>query len=251
MTLTDRQRTDRLRKRLLELELWTVAAERPLEGWSLDGQAHAHGAPWPTREGVVTLGLDGIEVPEDWPLEETRLDVHLGGEGLLRIAYPDGGGEAFGLDPNHERFPVKGRRFDVAGRMRRPPPLRRPEPRRQPRAGAPDPARPRPRRVRAPGDPGRRRRARARRPRGRLADAHRGRGRPREARLAERHPRLRRAHRAERRVAADLGAARRSSTPPPPASPTSTARASRPRTPSSSTACAPCATATRRTARWR
>ncbi len=114
MTLTDRQRTDRLRKRLLELELWTVAAERPLEGWSLNGKAHAHGAPWPTREGVVTLALAGIEVPEDWPLEETRLDVHLGGEGLLRIAYPDGGGEAFGLDPNHERFPVKGRRFDVA-----------------------------------------------------------------------------------------------------------------------------------------
>ena len=39
MTLTDRQRTDRLRKRLTELELWTVRAEAPLEGWSFDGQA--------------------------------------------------------------------------------------------------------------------------------------------------------------------------------------------------------------------
>ncbi|MFO1143553.1 MAG: alpha-mannosidase [Amaricoccus sp.] len=114
MTLNDRQRTDRLRKRLTELELWTVAAELPLEGWTFDGQPHAHGAAWPTREGVVKLALAGVEVPADWPLDETRLDVNLGGEGLLRIAYPDGTGEAFGLDPNHERFPVKARRFDVS-----------------------------------------------------------------------------------------------------------------------------------------
>ena len=55
-----------------------------------------------------------VEVPADWPLEEARLDVDLGGEGLLRIAYADGGGEAFGLDPNHQRFPLKARRFAVS-----------------------------------------------------------------------------------------------------------------------------------------
>ncbi|MFO1208022.1 MAG: glycoside hydrolase family 38 C-terminal domain-containing protein [Amaricoccus sp.] len=114
MTLTNEQRIDRLRKRLTELELWTVAAERPLEGWTFDGKAHANGAAWPTREGVVELALAGVEVPADWPLDETRLDVDLGGEGLLRIAYPDGTGEAFGLDPNHERFPLEARKFDVA-----------------------------------------------------------------------------------------------------------------------------------------
>jgi alpha-mannosidase len=114
MTLTDRQRTDRLRKRLTELELWTVRAEKPLEGWTFEGKAHAHGAAWPTREGVVTLALAGVEVPADWPLEETRLDANLGGEGLLRIAYAGGGDGAFGVDPNHERFPLTGRRFDVS-----------------------------------------------------------------------------------------------------------------------------------------
>ena len=125
MTLNDRQRTDRLRKRLLELELWTVAAERPLEGWSLDGNAHAHGAPWPTREGVVKLALDGIEVPEDWPLEETRLDVHLGGEGLLRIAYPDGTRRGLRARPEPRALPGEGPPLRRRGRMRRAAAVRR------------------------------------------------------------------------------------------------------------------------------
>ena len=114
MTLTDRQRTDRLRKRLTELELWTARAEVPLEGWTFDGKPHAHGAAWPTRDGVVALAICDVAVPDDWPLEEARLDVDLGGEGLLRIAYADGGAEAFGLDPNHQRFPLTGRRFAVS-----------------------------------------------------------------------------------------------------------------------------------------
>ena len=53
-------------------------------------------------------------MPDDWPLEEARLDLDLGGEGLLRIAYAGGGTEAFGLDPNHQRFPLTGRRFAVS-----------------------------------------------------------------------------------------------------------------------------------------
>ncbi len=114
MALTDQQRIDRLRKRLLELDLWTVRASVPLEGWSFEGKPHTHGAPWPTRDGVVALALDGVEVPQDWPLSDTRLDVDLGGEGLLRIAYDGGEAAAFGLDPNHQRFPLTGRRFSVA-----------------------------------------------------------------------------------------------------------------------------------------
>ena len=191
----------------------------------------------------MTLALDGIEVPADWPLEETRLDVHLGGEGLLRIAYPDGTRRGLRARPQPRALPGEGPPLRRRGRVRRPPPLRRPEPRRQPRAGAADPARPRARRVRAPGDPGRRRRrtsSTATRSVSPMLD--RGRGRARRARLAERHARLRRARRAQRRVAADLGAAEADSTPRPPASATATAPASRPRTPSSSTACAPCAT---------
>ena len=113
MTLTDQQRTERLRRRLEELELWAVRSGVALEGWSFNDAPLAPGAAWPTRDGVAALALDGIEVPEDWPLEETRLDVDLGGEGLLRVAYADGAEDAFGLDPNHQRFRLKARRFGV------------------------------------------------------------------------------------------------------------------------------------------
>ncbi len=112
--LTDQQRIGRLQRRLDELDLWTVRAALPLDGWTFDGSPLAANAPWPAREGVVALALDGIEVPEGWPLEQTRLDVDLGGEGLLRIVYDGGEAEAFGLDPNHQRFPLRRRRFSVA-----------------------------------------------------------------------------------------------------------------------------------------
>ena len=148
MTLTDRQRTDRLRKRLTELELWTARAEVPLEGWTFDGKPHAHGAAWPTRDGVVALAICDVAVPDDWPLEEARLDLDLGGEGLLRIAYADGGAEAFGLDPNHQRFPLTRPPFRGQRRMRGAAAVRRAEPRRPPRPRPADPARPRARRAR-------------------------------------------------------------------------------------------------------
>ena len=117
MTLPDQHRIERLRRRLEELDLWAVRAGVALEGWSFNDAPLAHGAAWPTRDGVAALALDGIEVPADWPLEEARLDVDLGGEGLLRIAYADGGDDAFGLDPNHQRFPLKARRFAVRAEM--------------------------------------------------------------------------------------------------------------------------------------
>ena len=113
MILTDQQRIERLRRRLEELELWTVQAAIPLEGWTFNKEPLAHGAAWPTREGVVTFATGNVEVPADWPLEDARLDLDLGGEGLVRIAYADGDADAFGLDPNHQRFPLRDRRFSV------------------------------------------------------------------------------------------------------------------------------------------
>ena len=115
MTLTDRQRIDRLRKRLTELELWTVRADGSARRLDLQRQA---ASPTARRGRPATASwrspICEVEVPADWPLEEARLDLDLGGEGLLRIAYADGGAEAFGLDPNHQRFPLTGRRFAVS-----------------------------------------------------------------------------------------------------------------------------------------
>jgi alpha-mannosidase len=113
MSLTTRQRTDRLRKRLIELEQWTVRQTAPIDGWTFNGGAIAQGAPWPTREGVVTFRSPSVSVPADWPLDETRLELDLGGEGLVRLAYAGGTRAAFGLDPNHRRFHLEERSFVI------------------------------------------------------------------------------------------------------------------------------------------
>ncbi len=42
-----------------------------------------------------------------------ELDLDLGGECLLRVNYPDRSEETFGLDPNHQRFPLGSRRFKI------------------------------------------------------------------------------------------------------------------------------------------
>jgi len=113
MTLTRDQRINRLRKRLAELPLWTVRAALPLDRWTLNQAPLAPGAPWPSREGVAAFHHPEVVVPADWPLERTRLELDLGGEGLVQIDYGSGKREAFGLDPNHHSFPLKERRFSV------------------------------------------------------------------------------------------------------------------------------------------
>jgi len=114
MALTEEQRIARLHKRLTELELWTVRSTVPLESWTFNGEPLGVGAPWPTRDGVVAFAHPEVSVPAEWPLDRARLDLDLGGEGLVRIAYTGGGGEGFGFDPNHQRFPLNERRFSVA-----------------------------------------------------------------------------------------------------------------------------------------
>jgi alpha-mannosidase len=110
--LTTSQRIDRVARRLEELALWTVRRAQPLADWRLDGQPIALGAPWPSREGVVRLEHGPVEVPPDWPLEHARLELDLGGEGLLRLDYGSEA-EGFGLDPNHRSFPLRARRVSA------------------------------------------------------------------------------------------------------------------------------------------
>ena len=114
MSLTPRQRMDRLRKRLIELDQWTARRTLALDGWTFDGAPIAAGTPWPTREGVIAFRSAQVTVPADWPLEETRLDLDLGGEGLIRLAYDGGKSAAFALDPNHHSFHLQGRSFTVS-----------------------------------------------------------------------------------------------------------------------------------------
>lgn len=107
------QRTERLLRRIEELGHWTVIRSEPLNTWRFNGAPLAMRAPWPTRDGVARFEHDEVRIGSHWRLERTRLELDLGGEGLVRIAFADGISETFGLDPNHRRLPLRSHRFSV------------------------------------------------------------------------------------------------------------------------------------------
>ena len=112
MALTNAQRIKRLEKRLEELALWTARSAIPLDRWSFNGTPISRGTPG-QRARAWRRSATARSVPADWPLDEARLDLDLGGEGLVRLCYADGASDAFGLDPNHRSFRLKEPRFSV------------------------------------------------------------------------------------------------------------------------------------------
>ncbi len=113
MPLTIAQRLDRLKVRTAELAHWRDRQSVKVDGWTFDGQPIAHQQDWPHRQGTVHFAAKA-EAPEAWPLEHVRLQLDLGGESLITLSYADGQSETFGLDPYHQEFPLKGRRFSIA-----------------------------------------------------------------------------------------------------------------------------------------
>ncbi len=112
MPLRFDQRLARLKTRLRELAFWRTRETLAIEGWRFEGEPIAPGAPWPSREGVALFEASAA-VPAGWPLEETRLALNVGGESLLILTYESGRTASFGLDPNHEEFPLAERRFAI------------------------------------------------------------------------------------------------------------------------------------------
>jgi alpha-mannosidase len=112
-TLSTEQRIQRLEVRLRELALWRVQVQVPLVDWRFDGKPLAVGEPWPDTDGVHVLSHAAVDVPDEWPLDEVRVELELGGESLARVDYADGTYDAFGVDPNHWSQPLRGRRFDL------------------------------------------------------------------------------------------------------------------------------------------
>ncbi len=113
MPLRIDQRLERLQARLRELAFWRARETREIDGWRCDGGPIAVGAPWPNRDGIVRFAAEA-SVPDDWPLDEARLSLDLGGESLLTLDYEGGARVAFGLDVNHQEFPLAGRRVAIA-----------------------------------------------------------------------------------------------------------------------------------------
>ncbi|MAS04675.1 MAG: alpha-mannosidase [Ahrensia sp.] len=112
MPLSLNQRIGRLAERLSELTWWRERESIAVEGWTFDGEPIAIGAAWPRRDGTVAFAAEA-EVPEDWPLEETRLILDLGGESLVTLDDGEGKPVRFGLDPYHREFPLKARRVSI------------------------------------------------------------------------------------------------------------------------------------------
>src|SRR5690606_27314575 len=71
MALNTQQRCDRLRVRLEELKDWRAREGVSVQGWTIDGVPIGLGGAWPDRKGVHRFAATA-EVPEHWPLEETR-----------------------------------------------------------------------------------------------------------------------------------------------------------------------------------
>ena len=112
MIRTLEQRLELLRVRLDELPFWLAKAHINLDEWLFNGEPLALGSPWLRRDDVVSLEHPQVQAPEAWALEDMRLELRLGGEGLLRIGYPNDA-ESFGLDPQHCLFPLKDRQFTL------------------------------------------------------------------------------------------------------------------------------------------
>lgn len=102
--LKPKSRLIRIRRREGELAVWQTADTRPLGGWTVDGETLAAGKSWQRHGGVHTLAGGRFDVPGDWKLDDVRLELDLGGESLLHIAYDSGERFCAGLDENHGSF---------------------------------------------------------------------------------------------------------------------------------------------------
>lgn len=110
--LTLSQRLDRLKVRTAELAHWRNRDTIEIDGWTFEGKPIAHHEDWPHREGIVHFAAIA-QAPKEWPLEDIRLQLDLGGESLITLSYPGGQTETFGLDPYHQEFEVKDRELSI------------------------------------------------------------------------------------------------------------------------------------------
>ena len=104
-------RLRRMTKRLDEMRQWTARETVVLDGWTLEGQPMAKGARWQDNGAPLAFAHGPVTVPAHWPLDEVRLHLWLGGEGLVRLI--GARTKAFGLNPPHMDFRVTERTFRI------------------------------------------------------------------------------------------------------------------------------------------
>ncbi len=97
-------RLRRMAKRLDELQQWVARETVALDGWTLAGVPLAKGTRWQDEGAPLAFAHGTISVPDHWPLNEVRLHLWLGGEGLVRLIGQTT--NSFGLNPPHMDFRV-------------------------------------------------------------------------------------------------------------------------------------------------
>ncbi|PKA42707.1 alpha-mannosidase [Rhizobium sullae] len=113
MTLTLIQRLDRIRVRIAELEYWRSRQTMQIDAWTFEGEPIAIGDAWPRKDGPVHFS-GATTLPGHWPLDDARLVLDLGGEGLITVTDETGNETRLGLDPYHREFLVPSRSIRIS-----------------------------------------------------------------------------------------------------------------------------------------
>ena len=104
-------RLRRMTKRLDELQQWTAREVVVLNRWTLQGQPIAAGHRWQDSGDPLPFAHPMVDLPAHWPLEDTRLHLWLGGEGLVRLVGSTT--TTHGLNPPHMDFRPTERAFAI------------------------------------------------------------------------------------------------------------------------------------------
>ena len=105
-------RLRRMAKRLEELDRWVAREAVPLTGWTLQGAAIVMGHAWQDSGTPVAFAHPQVEIPAHWVLDDTRVHLWLGGEGLVRLIGDRT--DSFGLNPWHMHLLPRERTFRIA-----------------------------------------------------------------------------------------------------------------------------------------
>jgi alpha-mannosidase len=113
------QRAAHVQRWISELDCWAYRAVLPLAAWRVSsGSGNGKTTPiavgdrWPTRDGVVSFEHGAVRVPDEWPLEDTRLCLDMGGESRVFVDYGDRV-RTCGANEHHRAFFVEGRSLSV------------------------------------------------------------------------------------------------------------------------------------------
>ena len=104
-------RLRRLSKRLSELDRWVARETVPLSDWTMQGAPVAKGHAWQDMGTPLAFAHKQVAVPAHWPLKETRVNLWLGGEGLVSLIGDRV--DSFGLNPWHMNFCPRERAFRI------------------------------------------------------------------------------------------------------------------------------------------